>query len=261
MKFPESVARQYTADLEKWMLELREFEKKELYPILKVELVGYGKSNDFVSHDGIFTNIIGVLAKYQEKVKRALFGEKLEEPVKKMVRGTNKVSESQHRLYAKKEKVKPGIFRREKWLEPFVKEQVELNSSRIVSIHKQHISDVEKVLFDSINSGLRTKEISKKIDERWEVGRFSSSKKIARDQIGSVYSSINKERQVNNGIDSYIWMTTKLDRVRPDHQKLHRKKCSWDKPQKIRGRLVHPGEDYNCECTAKPVFPDLLKGE
>ena len=58
------------------------------------------------------------------------------------------------------------------------------------------------------------------------------------------------------GFDRYVWTTRKDDRVRPDHARLEGRICSWNDPPVVdlrSGRRRHPGEDYNCRCTAAPL--------
>lgn len=59
-----------------------------------------------------------------------------------------------------------------------------------------------------------------------------------------------------SGFDRYVWTTRKDDRVRPDHARLEGRICSWNDPPVVdlrSGRHAHPGEDYNCRCTAAPL--------
>lgn len=58
------------------------------------------------------------------------------------------------------------------------------------------------------------------------------------------------------GFDRYVWTTKKDGKVRPDHARLEGRIISWNDPPVVdlrRGRHAHPGEDYNCRCTAAPL--------
>ena len=57
------------------------------------------------------------------------------------------------------------------------------------------------------------------------------------------------------GFDRYVWTTRKDSRVRPDHARLEGRIINWNDPPVVdlrSGRRRHPGEDYNCRCTAAP---------
>lgn len=58
------------------------------------------------------------------------------------------------------------------------------------------------------------------------------------------------------GFQYYVWTTRKDNKVRPDHARLEGRICSWNDPPVVdlrSGRRRHPGEDYNCRCTAAPL--------
>ena len=48
----------------------------------------------------------------------------------------------------------------------------------------------------------------------------------------------------------YIWHTSGDDKVRPSHAVNNGRIFSWDNPPET----GHPGEDYNCRCSAEPYY-------
>ncbi|WP_149789218.1 minor capsid protein [Lutimaribacter pacificus] len=50
----------------------------------------------------------------------------------------------------------------------------------------------------------------------------------------------------------YIWRTRDDGKVRSSHAAREGQVFSWDDPP-VGG---HPGEDYNCRCTADPYYPE-----
>ena len=50
----------------------------------------------------------------------------------------------------------------------------------------------------------------------------------------------------------YIWRTRNDGKVRSSHAAREGQVFSWDDPP-VGG---HPGEDYNCRCTAEPYYPE-----
>lgn len=76
---------------------------------------------------------------------------------------------------------------------------------------------------------------------------------IARDQTLKLNGQLTRVRQQNSGIQEYIWTTSRDERVRPEHAELDGQTFRWDNPPPP----GHPGEDYQCRCTAYPVIPGL----
>lgn len=121
---------------------------------------------------------------------------------------------------------------------------------------------VENIVYEGFRSGLRHEEIAKQIkgfidpkNENVKGNIAYRAKFIARDQVTKLNSEISKSRQTGLGIKRYIWRTSRDERVRDSHRSKEGKTFSWDDPPSDTG---HPGEDFNCRCTAEPVIEDLL---
>ena len=69
---------------------------------------------------------------------------------------------------------------------------------------------------------------------------------IACDQVGKLNSQLAQYEQVNQGVDSYIWVTMGDSRVRPAHAERAGKRFYWNNPPSD----GHPGWSYRCRCTA-----------
>ncbi len=76
---------------------------------------------------------------------------------------------------------------------------------------------------------------------------------IARDQTLKLNGQLTRVRMQNSGISEYIWTTSRDERVRPDHAELDGETFRWDNPPPP----GHPGEDFQCRCTAYPIIPGL----
>ncbi|GHE91874.1 hypothetical protein GCM10016455_09780 [Aliiroseovarius zhejiangensis] len=64
-----------------------------------------------------------------------------------------------------------------------------------------------------------------------------------------ILRSIKQERPTTH----YIWRTRRDGKVRSAHAEREGQIFSWGDPPEG----GHPGEDYNCRCTAEPYFPDI----
>ena len=88
----------------------------------------------------------------------------------------------------------------------------------------------------------------------------------AQAHVSILNSECTKTNQKDAGVEKYMWKSMRDSKVRPCHRELDGKVLSWDDPPemwydtKSRGRVYTgrhcgPGEDYNCRCTAVPIFP------
>lgn len=71
--------------------------------------------------------------------------------------------------------------------------------------------------------------------------------------MGKINSNINKQRQLDLGVESYTWQTAKDERVRTDHRHKQGKNFRWDEPPSG----GHPGEPIGCRCVALPNYDDI----
>jgi SPP1 gp7 family putative phage head morphogenesis protein len=86
---------------------------------------------------------------------------------------------------------------------------------------------------------------------------------LARDQILTLNAQINQSKQVNAGIEEYIWTAVADSRTRDDHADLDGQKFRYDDPpvSGTDGFVGHPGEPAQCRCVAYPVIPALEDDE
>jgi len=135
------------------------------------------------------------------------------------------------------------------------------NLDLIVSMAKDKVARVKAILDDAPNARVET--IRDRILEEGEVTKRQAAL-IARDQVLSLNAQVAQARHEAAGITQYVWRTSGDGDVRPDHKALNGKVFSYDAPPVVnasevrRGRAErreHPGQDYQCRCTAEPVIP------
>jgi SPP1 gp7 family putative phage head morphogenesis protein len=125
----------------------------------------------------------------------------------------------------------------------------------------------EKAVTSGWSVGQLTEEISKLNRELTS----SQAAFLARDQIGKLNGEVTHRRMESAGISCYIWSTSGDDRVRESHAELDGKLCRWDNADVYSedgGKTwiqrpanwihLHPGEDYQCRCTAVAYFDDIV---
>jgi len=114
------------------------------------------------------------------------------------------------------------------------------------------LSDVAHVVEQAHMQGVRVEVLASDLVERFGVSN-SRAQLIARDQVLTLNSQLNRSKQQSAGIREYRWSTSRDERVRESHQDLDGQTFSWD----VGSPEGHPGEPVNCRCTAIPIIPEL----
>ena len=164
-----------------------------------------------------------------------------------------------------KESIGIDIFTHEPWLNDHLKSWAKENADLIVTLEDDAIKQVSRWTQKGIREGWRHEDIAKNIEERFDVSR-SRAKFIARDQTAKLNADITKARQTQVGVKKYVWRDSRDERVRgnpggkypnakPSHWDRNGQTFSWDKPPEG----GHPGQTYNCRCTAEPDLKGLLE--
>lgn len=135
-------------------------------------------------------------------------------------------------------------------VEAFTKENVAL----IKSIPEKWFGQIETQVVEALSSGVRAEPLAKQIQKRYGVAK-SRAAFIARDQVGKLYASVDRERQQANGVTHYTWRTANDNRVRPEHRSLNGERFAYDKPHPKEG---HPGTRPLCRCFQDPDVDSAL---
>lgn len=167
-----------------------------------------------------------------------------------------KTSEWNDREWRKTLKKVMGIdlVQSEPWLTDTIASFSKQNVALIVSIKDKSVTDIEGMVQRGIAGGERNERIRQEIIDQFGITRSRASL-IARDQISKLNGQLTQTRQESFGITKYRWRTSGDERVRETHRAHEGKIFSWDNPPFDTG---HPGQDYQCRCTAEPVFADLI---
>ncbi len=137
----------------------------------------------------------------------------------------------------------------EKHLNTFIRENVRL----IESVPEAALSQIEGVINRGARTGARAEDMAVEIYDRVDVSA-SKAQFIARDQTNKLYGELTQLRQTETGVTSYVWRTSRDEKVRPSHQVLDGKLIQWDNPPDV----GHPGADFRCRCTSDPNLEELL---
>jgi len=143
-------------------------------------------------------------------------------------------------------------------IQDFINAYTRSNIELVQALGKQYIPEISQLASNVFREGGDSKELAyqmlKFTDENKNKARF-----WARDQLGSAYSEFTQARQTSVGIKEYIWKTVLDNHVRDAHQELEGQKFNWTQGAGQTGLLTapgakHPGDDYNCRCSAEPII-------
>lgn len=175
-----------------------------------------------------------------------------------------RVSGWQAREFRRQSRAVRGIdvFWREPWLKGHLDLFVADNVKLIKSIPTQALDQVENTVHRALRRGTHVEELTREIGQRFGATE-QRARLIARDQTLKLHGELNRERQKAAGVTSYTWRIsgspTGDERVRKDHRELEGTVHEWGDPPIVdqrTGRTADPGEDFQCRCTAEPIFED-----
>lgn len=130
------------------------------------------------------------------------------------------------------------------------------NTALIKSLAADKVARVRAILLDA-GAGTRVEEIARAVREGTDATR-SRARLIARDQVLKLNAQITQTRHEAAGVESYVWRTSRDERVREAHRALDGKTFRYDDPPVVdprRGDRAHPGQHYQCRCIGEPIIP------
>ena len=137
------------------------------------------------------------------------------------------------------------------------------SATSIFEVPRKLIDKIKKIIQKGYDTGKPTTEVQKEIQEAYSQTKRSTAKSWS-ESVVYLNAQINKKTQEDAGVRRYMWYTRRDARVRPCHKALDGQTCWWNDPPQMwtgsnyariyTGRRCHPGEDYNCRCSAVPIF-------
>ena len=144
------------------------------------------------------------------------------------------------------------------------------------------VRKVDELTERAVTSGWSLSSLTKAIMESDTSLLENKARFLARDQIGKLNGQITQRRMEAAGLSMYIWSTSGDERVRgdpsgffpdaePSHYVMDNLLCRWDDPtvysedggktwinRPYNAVKLHPGEDYNCRCTALAYWNEIV---
>lgn len=142
----------------------------------------------------------------------------------------------------------------------FTQDQLKQISEKYTENMEKHIKgwseDEIKKLREYVNKtvrqGKRWETVAKEIQQRYDLAP-KKAKFIARQETQLLATEMKEQKARKAGFNSYVWRTREDSRVRESHAHLDGEILTWDNPPVVdpkTGRRAHPGQDFNCRCTA-----------
>lgn len=130
-------------------------------------------------------------------------------------------------------------------LDSFVAEHAKL----IKSVRREHLEKISLAIKRGMREGRLQKDLAKDIGHLTDISK-KRAQLIARNAPLQYSGALARHHQMSAGIKSYIWQSSRDERVRDSHRKLDGEIFSWDGPG------PHPRGEVNCRCDAVPLLTD-----
>lgn len=137
---------------------------------------------------------------------------------------------------------------RQEDLEAYLNNAALKNAGLIKGLASDVVKRVSQTVMNAVVNGSPVKALRKKLTEDFGFAD-RRAKLIARNEVASLNSDLNRERQVQAGVTTYTWRTSADERVRPLHRHLDGKVYEYGKPTGAEDGLP-PGKPVNCRCIA-----------
>jgi SPP1 gp7 family putative phage head morphogenesis protein len=264
--YPLSIERKFQKTLTGYIKEIEGLVNELIVPMLD-GLSKEARGNDTRKTDSLERNDTYVtdFLKYLNLVKLAyqkrIPDQRIELDTQDMALST---SSFQKTIFDNQFKSVLGVapFISEPWLKEVLENSVQKNVSLIKSAHESYFKDIETFVLEGLEQGRLARDIGADIAKRTGVS-LNKGRLIARDQVGKLNTSLASRRASAAGVKTFVWSTSKDERVRPSHEELEGQKFSYKEgvPSLDGANNVLPGQPINCRCVAIPVISSIDNGE
>lgn len=137
-----------------------------------------------------------------------------------------------------------------------VKGWVTENTQLIRNMNAEQMGKLETLFLRSLRDGSRSNQIEADVAAILDTS-VNRARLIARDQIGKLNGQLDRRKQTDAGLDSYIWRGIGDSRERPAHVAREGVVFRWDQPPSDGA----PGQPVQCRCSPEPNLEPLLGPE
>lgn len=129
------------------------------------------------------------------------------------------------------------------------------NINLIGDLATKYFTELEGLILRSVREGRDIAGLTRDLEERLGVVRRRALL-IARDQNNKASAAISRARMQDAGITEAIWRHSgRSKHPRPSHEAADGHVFDLTEGMFIDGKMIFPGEEINCGCTAAPVMP------
>jgi len=125
------------------------------------------------------------------------------------------------------------------------------NAQLIKGLADDTVKRVSLTVMNAVMNGTPAKDLRKELTRQFGISD-RRARLIARNEIASFNSDMNRLRHVQAGVTTYTWRTSADERVRPLHRELDGKVYEYGKPTGAEDGLP-PGKPINCRCIAQGI--------
>lgn len=122
------------------------------------------------------------------------------------------------------------------------------NAQLIKGLADDTVRRVSLTVMNAVTNGSTAKDLRAELTRQFGISD-RRAQLIARNEIASLNSDMNRLRHVQAGVTTYIWRTSHDERVRPRHRDLDGKVYKYGEPTGAEQGLP-PGKPINCRCVA-----------
>ena len=122
------------------------------------------------------------------------------------------------------------------------------NAGLIKGLTDDVVKRIQITVTGALIEGRTVKELRESLKADFDFGD-KRAQLIARDQTGKINGKLTKIRHEEAGVDEYEWFTSRDERVRSRHAKLHGKRYKYGEATGAEQGL-EPGQPVQCRCIA-----------
>jgi len=245
--YPFGVEREYQRFAKLLTKTMLEATKEELDRFRRLAV------NSALKADSISEDILSIMQDIKKRFNGKITAAQITAELKRIAQQAGNFNSQQYRAVMRSA-LQVDIFQHEPWLNELANMWTTENARLITTIPEQFYGEIEGVVSRGLMDGTLTDGLGEQIERVYGVSE-RRAQLIARDQVGKLNGDLTMYRQTTIGIESYVWSTSKDQRVRPDHADREGKEYRWDMPPS--GGQA-PGKEIYCRCVALPVI-DLDK--
>lgn len=204
-----------------------------------------------VINDNAFKSLDEVLKEFERKVNLSVPASKIR---KTAIDVTNRNVKRNKKIW--RDKLNPSYFgiNIAKKLsfdgeQDYIRSRISSNTTLITKMKNDYIAELNTILLSSYQQGISNRDLTKRIQEQFGITK-RKAKLIARNETKNTNTQLNNKQAESLGFEYGIWLGSKDQREREQHNKHN------DKKYKIgvglddgKGGKEQPGDAINCRCT------------